>query len=121
MGYPLIKSKRKQLHQELMNSDMKPKVKKSTAVIVNPTHVAVGIYYEPGKVDLPVITIMGTDEVAQRIKSIARDEGIPMMENVPLARALLADSEVGGYIPSDLIEPVAEVLKWVKDLELDKN
>lgn len=115
-GDPQIKGKRKQLHQELLNSDIKPKVKQSTAVVVNPTHVAVGIYYEQGKVDLPVITIMGTDEVAKRIKAIARDENIPMMENVPLARALLASSEVGAYIPSDLIEPVAEVLKWVKSI-----
>ncbi len=119
-GDPQIKGKRKQLHKELLNSDIKPRVKASSAIVVNPTHVAVGIYYEKGKVDLPLITIMGTDDTAQYIKKIARENDIPIMENIPLARGLLAAAEVDEYIPSEFIQPVAEVLKWLRSLEREQ-
>ena len=59
---------------------------------------------------------MGTDLVAQRMKAVAREAGIPVMENVPLARALLADAEVDAFVPTDLLEPVAEVLRLVQAL-----
>lgn len=116
-GSPEIKSKRKQIHRELLYSDMKSKVKKSTAIVTNPTHVAVGIYYKEGNTKLPVVTIKGTDYVAMCIKEMAKEEGIPIMENVPLARALLAEGKIGAYIPSNLIEPIVEVLKWVRSQE----
>ena len=120
-GNPEIKSKRKQLHKEMLNEEIKPRVENSSAIIVNPTHVAVGIFYKKDIVDLPVITVMGTDAQALRIKSIAKDADIPIIENIPLARGLLAACDVEDYIPSEFIQPVAEVLKWVKNLELANN
>ena len=120
-GDPQIKGKRKQIHQEMLNEEVKPRVKASSAIITNPTHVAVGIYYEKGEVELPVITIMDTDERAQNIKRIAREENIPIMENIPLARGLLASAEVNEYIPSEYIKPVVEVLKWVERVKAEEQ
>ena len=116
-GDPHIKSKRKQLHHQLVMGGIEQQVKKATVVVTNPTHVAVALYYEPGKTPLPVIKAKGENLIAQRIKEIARREGIPIMENVPLARGLLAQGEVDQYIPSELIGAVAEVLRWVQSLE----
>ena len=115
-GDPEIKGKRKQLHKELMEEEVKPRVKTSTAVITNPTHVAVAIYYEKGVTPLPLVTAMGTDDNAQQMKKWAREADVPIMENIPLARGLLAKAEIDNYIPSDFIAPVVEVLKWVEQL-----
>ncbi|WDE08641.1 type III secretion system export apparatus subunit SctU [Thalassomonas viridans] len=119
-GDPEIKGKRKELHKEMLEEEIKPRVKNSTAVITNPTHVAVGIYYEKGVTPLPLVTVMGTDERAQRIKKLAHLADVPMMENVPLARGLLAQAEVDNYIPSEYIEPIVEVLKWVEQLKQEE-
>ena len=116
-GDPEIKGKRKQMHKELMEEEVKPRVKSSTAVITNPTHVAVAIYYEKGVTPLPLVTVMGTDDSAQQIKRWARQADVPIMENIPLARGLLAQATIDNYIPSQYIESVVEVLKWVEQLK----
>jgi type III secretion protein U len=119
-GNPEIKGQRKQIHKEMLEGGMIEEIKKSSVVVTNPTHFAVGIEYDEKNISLPIITIKGSNRTAQRIKRIAAKEGIPMVENVPLARALYADGELNNYVPSELIEPVAEVLKWVKQLNDEK-
>lgn len=116
-GDPQIKGKRRQLHQELMANDSVQRTRKATVVVTNPTHLAVALYYDENDQQLPRVLAKGEDHVALRMKQIAREEGIPIMENVPLARALYADVAISHYIPRDLIEPVAEVLRWVKQLK----
>jgi type III secretion protein U len=111
-----VKGHRKHLHQELLMSGSVEKTRKASVVVTNPTHVAVALHYEEGATALPVVLAMGTDDVAQRMKALARELGIPVMENVPLARALLADAEIDAYVPADLLEPVAEVLRLVQAL-----
>ncbi|WP_281561006.1 type III secretion system export apparatus subunit SctU [Thalassomonas sp. RHCl1] len=120
-GDPEIKGKRKQMHKELMEEEVKPRVKSSTAVITNPTHVAVAIYYEKGVTPLPLVTAMGTDDNAQQMKRWARQADVPIMENIPLARGLLAKAAIDNYIPSDYIAPVVEVLKWVEQLKREQE
>lgn len=120
-GDPKIKGKRKEIHREILDSDVKKKVKGSTAVVTNPEHIAVGIYYKQGITSLPIIVVMAVDSAAQKVKKLATEEGVPVMENVPLARALLEDGEVNEYIPSHLIEPIVEVLKWVQSLEEERE
>ncbi|MDG2738388.1 EscU/YscU/HrcU family type III secretion system export apparatus switch protein, partial [Vibrio parahaemolyticus] len=83
--------------------------------------IAVGLYYKKGETPLPVITLMETDAVAKRMVAIAREEGVPVMQKVPLARALYADGNVDQYIPSDLIEATAEVLRWLASLESEAD
>lgn len=116
-GDPQIKGKRRQLHQELIANNTVQRTRKATVVVTNPTHLAVAIYYDERDNVLPTVLAKGEDHVALRMKEVAREEGIPIMENVPLARALHAQVPVDRYIPSDLIEPMAEVLRWVKELK----
>ena len=115
-GSPEIKGKRKQFHKELLDGPPPENVKKSSVVLANPTHVAIGLYYNKDETPLPIITVKGTDVIAQEIKAIAKEADIPVIENRLLARALLAHGEVDQYIPATFIEPVAEVLRWVQQM-----
>jgi type III secretion protein U len=115
-GDPLIKSKRRQLHRELAMNAMIEQVKKSTVVVTNPTRKAVALFYDKNGQSLPWVVAKGENLLAKRIIEVAKEAGVPVMENVPLATGLM-ELDMGRYIPSDLIEPVAEVLKWVESLE----
>lgn len=114
-GDPQIKGKRKQLHQEMVMSDTSERTRKATVVVTNPTHLAVAIYYKEEENVLPKVIAKGEDHVARRMVEIAREEGIPVMQHIPLARSLHEHVDIDRYIPSDLIEPMAEVLRWVKE------
>ncbi|MCG8651016.1 MAG: type III secretion system export apparatus subunit SctU [Pirellulales bacterium] len=116
-GDPTIKSKRKQLHQEMAMSETTERTRKASVLVTNPTHYSVAIYYKEGETKLPVLLAKGEGLLAKRMREIAAQEGIPIMENVPLARALYADGDMEQYIPSEFIEPVAEVLRWVRKLQ----
>lgn len=116
-GDPHIKSKRRHLHQEMLSQNMTNSVKKSTVVVTNPTRIAIALEYREGETPLPIVRAKGQNLLAKRIIEIAQQEGIPIMENVPLARALHEQATVDQYIPSDLIQAVAEVLRWVAQLE----
>ena len=115
-GDPHIKGKRKQLHQEMLADQQVQRTRKATVVVTNPTHFAVAIYYDEADNLLPRVIAKGADHVARSMVAAAKEEGIPVMQNVMLARALHADVPLDHFIPSDLIEPMAEVLRWVKDL-----
>lgn len=119
-GNPEIKGQRKQLHQELVMSDTEPRVKQSNVVVTNPTHLAIALYYKSGKTDLPIITAIGENYMALRIREIAEENGIPIMRNVPLARGLYVEGKIDQYIPAEFIEPVAEIMRWVHKLEQEK-
>lgn len=116
-GDPHIKSKRRHLHQEMLSQNMANSVKKSTVVVTNPTRIAIALEYREGETPLPIVRAKGENLLAKRIIEIAQQEGIPIMENVPLARALHEQAVVDQYIPADLIQAVAEVLRWVAQLE----
>ncbi|MBQ3059908.1 MAG: type III secretion system export apparatus subunit SctU [Desulfovibrio sp.] len=118
-GDPLIKSKRKQIHQEMLAQNQVANVRKAKVLVTNPTHYAVALDYEKGKTPLPVILAKGQGVLAERMIRAAREEGIPIMRNVPLARSLFEEGTENAYIPRDLIGPVAEVLRWVQKLSSD--
>jgi type III secretion protein U len=113
-GDPYIKQKRKQLHQEWSQQNIKAGVRRANVVVTNPTHYAVALYYEKGETVVPIVTAKGEDYLAQIIRETAAEEGIPMMRNVDLARALYADVEMDDYVPPDLFEAVAQVLLWAR-------
>ncbi len=119
-GDPHIKGKRKQLQKELLSESGVLRVKKAKVLVTNPTHFAVALDYDQGRTPLPVILAKGEGPRALRMMEVAREAGIPIMRNVPLARALYHNGEENEYIPKDLIGPVAEVLRWVQSLESDK-
>ncbi len=116
-GDPVVKSQRKQLQRELMNQNTLGNVRKAKVLVTNPTHYAVALDYDKDSTPLPVILAKGEGALAQRMIEVAKEEGIPIMRNVPLARALYRDGAENAYIPRDLIGPVAEVLRWVQSLE----
>jgi type III secretion protein U len=95
---------------------MMQNVRKASVVVVNPTHIAVALYYEPGETDLPVVLAKGEDHIAREIREIAESEGIPIMHNVDLARRLRDRAPINEYIPDEFIEPVAVVLRWARDV-----
>lgn len=114
-GDPTIKGKRKQLHRELLQGSPAQKTKRASALIVNPTHYAIAIYYNELITPLPIVLAKGIDFQAQIMKKIAYDFDIPVVEDVPLAHALYDLAEEGRYIPRELIEPIAKVIRYIQD------
>ena len=115
-GDPHIKGKRKQFFSEIVNSQQANNVKRSSVVVTNPEHVAIGLLYDEEETPLPIVTFKAEGAMAARMIEIAKREGVPVMQNVPLARSLLEQSRVEEYIPQDLIKPVAEVLRVVRNM-----
>lgn len=113
-GDPIVKGARKQLANQLIMGDVKKQVPRSSAVVVNPTHLAVAIRYKEGQTPLPIIVAKGRDQVAYEIRTEAELAGVPIFRNVPLARQLFADCEVDDYVPDELFGVIAEILAWVQ-------
>ncbi|MDR3117388.1 MAG: type III secretion system export apparatus subunit SctU [Puniceicoccales bacterium] len=116
-GSPEIKGRRRQLHQELMNESPAQRTKRANALITNPTHLAIAIFYDDAIAPLPVVLAKGEGAMAEDMIDIARFLGIPIMRNIPLAHALMDAAAVMEFIPSVLLEAVAEVLRWVHELK----
>ncbi len=116
-GDPLIKGKRKQIQQEMLQQNTLGNTRKAKVLITNPTHFAIALDYDKEKTPLPLILAKGQDALAQRMIEIAKEEGIPVMRNVDLARSLFETGTENAYIPQDLIEPVAEVLRFIQGLK----
>ncbi|MBQ3420180.1 MAG: flagellar biosynthesis protein FlhB [Romboutsia sp.] len=115
-GDPFIKGKIKEKQRQLTLNTLMTNTKDSTVIVTNPTHLSVGIRWEMG-MPAPLITIMGSDSTAMKIRSIARDNDIPIIENKPLARALYNECEMGQYIPNEYWALVAQVLNYVLSLK----
>ncbi len=112
-GDPLIKSKIRERQRRMAMQRMMQEVPKADVVITNPTHFAVAVKYDGAEMDAPRVIAKGADYVALRIRQIAKDNDVPLMENKPLARALYAQVEIGDSIPQELFQAVAEVLAFV--------
>lgn len=115
-GDPQIKGQRRQLAQEMAMNDAVQGARRADVLITNPTHLAIAIEYKKEKNQLPVILAKGEDFLAARMIKAAEEAGVPIMRNVPLAHDLWETGKEMEYIPSDLIEPVAEVLRWLEEL-----
>lgn len=116
-GDPQIKSKRKQIAQEMVYSDGPAGgVKKSNAVVSNPTHLAIAIAYNKELDAAPWITAMGQDHMAKHILELAKEYKVPVMRNIPLAHELWERGELYDYVPEDTYEALAEILRWVAQL-----
>ncbi len=116
-GDPQIKSKRRQRQQQLAMSRMMQDVPQADVVIRNPTHFAVALRYKEGKDRAPVVLAKGADKLAFRIIEKAEENGVAVVENVPLARGLYKAVEIGREIPYDFYPAVAEVLVFVYDMK----
>jgi flagellar biosynthetic protein FlhB len=112
-GDPQIKSKQKQRQREMAMKRMMAEVPKADVVITNPTHFAVALKYESKQMTAPLVVAKGQDFIALRIKDIARENKVTIVENPPLARTLFYVTDIGDVIPEDLYQAVAEVLAFV--------
>lgn len=115
-GDPHIKGKIRQKQRAMAMQRMMQEVPKADVIITNPTHFAVALKYEQG-MTAPVVIAKGQDLIAQRIKAIAKEARIVIVENKPLARALYSTTEVGDIVPQELYKSVAEVLAYVYRLK----
>ena len=116
-GSPQTKSRVRQIQREMSRRRMMQEIPKADVVITNPTHLAVALKYDQDKMDAPMVIAKGERLVAQKIKEIAREADVPVVENKPLARALFNMCEVGSYVPGKLYRAVAEVLAYVYRLK----
>jgi flagellar biosynthesis protein FlhB len=112
-GSPDIKARVRRVMAESFRRRMMSAVPKATVVITNPTHFAVALEYSRARNSAPVVVAKGQGYLAQRIKAVAREAGVPLVENVPLAQALYKTVEIGEAIPANLFEAVAEVLAYL--------
>lgn len=116
-GNPEIKSRVRRIQREMGRKRMLQSVKTATVVVTNPTHFAVALEYRREHMAAPVVVAKGQDELAARIRALAREHNVPIVENVTLARALYATAEVGDVIPAPLFGAVAEVLAYLVRLK----
>ncbi len=112
-GDPKIKAKIRQIRNERAKKRMMAAVPKATVVVTNPTHYSVALLYESGKTPAPICVAKGVDEVAFRIRDIARKNDVPVIESPPLARALYATVEVDDVIPPEHYKAVAQIIGYV--------
>ena len=112
-GDPQIKGRIKQMQRQRARQRMLQAVPRADVVITNPTHVAVALRYDPDVSPAPIVVALGERKLAERIKQIAREHNVPLVENKPIARALLATCVAGKPIPPALYTAVAEILAFV--------
>ena len=116
-GDPQVKGKIRQKMREVSMRRMMQDLPQADVVITNPTHYAVAIKYDPKVADAPLVIAKGEDYLAARIKEVARENHVEIVENKPLARMLYANVEIGEAVPPELYQAVAEVLAFVYQLQ----
>jgi len=116
-GNPEAKGAVKRRQREFARRRMMAAVPKATVVVTNPTHFAIALEWDEVKMEAPVVTAKGADLVAKRLREIAQEHGVPIMENAPLARTLYAKVELDQSIPPNLYAAVAQVIAFVYKLK----
>ena len=117
MGDPQIKAKIKSAQREMARRRMMAAVPEADVVITNPTRLAVALKFDTDEMDAPMVVAKGAGEIARKIREIAKEHGITLVEEKPLARALYKTVEIDQFIPVELYRAVAEVLAYVYRLK----
>lgn len=112
-GSPELKMAIAQRRRKILKGGMATKLKEATVLVTNPTHFAIAIKYERNSMHAPIVLAKGQDHLALRMRELAKDLELPIIENKPLARALYKQCEAGDFVPRDLFTAVAEVLAFV--------
>jgi type III secretion protein U len=115
-GDPHVKGQRKQLAQEQAQKQQSQAARQASALVVNPTHVAIAINYDGASWPVPTVTAKGEDHVALAMRAAAEQAGVPIVRNVSLARDLLKRAEEGDIVPADLFDVIAEVILWAREV-----
>ncbi|EPF14993.1 Surface presentation of antigens protein spaS [Cedecea davisae] len=116
-GDPEIKSKRKELHMELLSEQVKSDIENSKVIVANPTHIAVGIYINMDVVGIPFISVLETNQRALAVRAYAEKVGVPVVENVRLARKIFKTHRRYSFVSIDDLDDVIEVLIWLEQVE----
>lgn len=116
-GDPMIKARIRRVQREVANRRMMSEVPKADVIVTNPTHIACALRYDPATMAAPQLIAKGAGVIAEKIKEIARESNIPVMENKPLARTLFKSLKVGQVVPRELYTAVAQVLSYVYKLK----
>ena len=116
-GDPMIKAKIRRIQREMANKRMMADVPRATVIVTNPTHIACALEYDPATMAAPRLIAKGAGVIAERIKEIARENNIPVMENKPLARTIYKTLKIGHTVPRELFTAVAQVLTYVYKLK----
>ena len=116
-GDPHVRAKLRQLRQEKARTRMMQAVPEGDVVITNPTHYSLALKYDADEMDAPVLIAKGVDDLAMRIREVAKDNDIPLYENKPLARAMYDSVEVDEMVPEQHYKAVAEVISYVFKLK----
>lgn len=119
-GDPHMKSKRKQIAQEIAYQEGPSAAGRARAIVTNPTHIAVALEYDEQSEPAPKIATMGKDIMAERIIEVGVRHNVPIMRNVSLAQTLYEKGGIGEYIPEETYDAVAEILKWIKEMESEE-
>ena len=115
-GDPHTRGERRQLHRRWASQDAREAARSATALVVNPTHIAIAILYEVERTAVPMITAKGEGHLAQLMRREAEEAGVPIIRDVPLARALNYHGEEDDFIPEEYFDAVAEVIAWAEKL-----
>jgi flagellar biosynthetic protein FlhB len=116
-GDPLVKGRLRQLRMERARKRMMAEVPKADVVVTNPTHYAVALRYEQVEMNAPKVVAKGIDAVALKIREVATEAGVPVVENPPLARGLYASVEIDQEVPAEFYKAVAEVIGYIYKLK----
>ncbi len=120
-GDPLIKSKIRAIQQQMSQKRMMESVPEADVIVTNPTQIAIAIKYDSDQMEAPVVIAKGQDLIAKRIRKIARENDIPIVENPPVARLLQSKVEIGQPVPEELFKVVAEILAFIYSLKGNKH
>jgi flagellar biosynthetic protein FlhB len=115
-GSPEVKSRIRQLQQQMARQRMMQDVPKADVIVTNPTHFAVALKYDDKRMRAPVVVAKGVDLVAARIREVATEHSVPIFEAPPLARVLYKNVDIGSEVPASLYVAVAQVLSYIFQL-----
>lgn len=118
-GDPMLKARRRQLHQEWSSRNVVEAARGATALVMNPTHVAVALAYDPEEHPAPVVTAKGLGALALEMRAAAEGEGVPVIRNIAVARALNERAALDDVVPADLFAAVAEVIVFARRMRTD--
>jgi len=117
MGDPQLVSKRRQIQREMALQRMSQAVPQADVVVTNPTHLAIALKYDPATMPAPIVVAKGAGVIAKRIRQLALEHGIPILERKPLAQTLFKHVEINQQIPAEHFAAVAEILAYVYQLK----
>lgn len=120
-GDPHIKASRRQLHQEWANQNMVAAARTANVLVVNPTHIAIAIDYDPEDCPVPVVAGKGEGPLAQAMREAAEAAGVPIIRNIDVARGLFERASIEEIIPEDMFDAIAQILIWARRERMGEN